>query len=54
LPYASLAQARFFHSAGAKAAGISDKTVQEFDSASKGKELPDKITKDYATMRKGK
>lgn len=45
MPYKSDAQRRFFHSAGAKAAGISEKTVKEFDKASKGKKLPEKIGK---------
>lgn len=42
MPYASQAQQRFFHSAGAKKAGITDKEVAEFDSASKGMKLPEK------------
>jgi hypothetical protein len=45
MPYKSDAQRRFFHSAGAKKAGISKKTVEEFDKASKGKKLPNKIKK---------
>lgn len=40
MPYKSQAQERFFHSAGAKKAGISLATVKEFDKASKGVELP--------------
>lgn len=40
--YKSDAQRRFFHSPGAKRAGISKKTVGEFDRASKGKKLPEK------------
>lgn len=42
MPYSSDAQRRFFHSPGAKKAGISAKVVKEFDSASKGLKLPDK------------
>ena len=45
MPYASDAQRRFFHSAGAAKAGISEKTVEEFDAASKGKDLPDHVKK---------
>lgn len=41
MPYVSDAQRRFFHSAGAKKAGITPKQVKEFDSASKGKKLPE-------------
>jgi len=42
-PYASDAQRRFFHSGGAKKAGITPKQVEEFDTASKGKKLPEKV-----------
>ena len=45
MPYKSDAQRRFFHSPGAKKAGISQKTVREFDQASKGKKLPEKVRK---------
>ena len=45
MPYKSDAQRRFFHSAGAKQAGISDATVREFDNASRGKKLPEKVGK---------
>lgn len=45
MPYKSDAQRRFFHSEGAKKAGITEKEVKEFDKASKGKELPDKAPK---------
>ena len=43
MPYKSLKQERFFHSAGARKAGITTKTVREFDRASKGKRLPKQI-----------
>ncbi len=43
MPYKSAAQRRFFHSSGAKKAGISKKTVEEYDSASKGKKVPEKV-----------
>jgi len=42
MPYKSLAQERFFHSKGAAKAGITPAEVKEFDSASKGKDLPEK------------
>ena len=41
--YASDAQRRFFHSSGAKKVGITKATVKEFDSASKGMKLPEKV-----------
>ena len=40
MPYASDAQRRFFHSSGAKKAGITPSQVREFDSASKGMRFP--------------
>lgn len=43
MPYLSDAQRRFFHSAGAKKAGISPKTVKEFDNASRGMKLPEHV-----------
>ena len=45
MPYKSEAQRKFFHSAGAKKAGITKKQVKEFDNASKGKKLPAKVIK---------
>ncbi len=42
MPYVSLAQERFFHSPGAKKAGITAKDVKHWDKASKGKKLPPK------------
>lgn len=44
-PYKSDAQRRFFHSPGAKKAGITKKQVKEYDEASKGKKLPEKAKK---------
>lgn len=41
MPYKSDAQRRFFHSKGASKAGISKKTVEEYDKKSKGKKLPE-------------
>ena len=45
MPYKSEAQRKFFHSKGAKAAGIKRKDVEEFDKASKGKKLPYRLGK---------
>lgn len=45
MPYASDAQRRFFHSEGAAKAGITPKEVEEFDSESKGKSLPERSGK---------
>ncbi len=42
MPYASDAQRRFFHTATARKQGISEKTVREYDTASKGKALPER------------
>lgn len=42
MPFKSDAQRRFFHSPGAKKAGITDKEVNEFDQASKGMKLPER------------
>lgn len=43
MPYRSEAQRRFFHSAGAAKAGITPATVAEYDKASKGNDLPEKV-----------
>lgn len=45
MPYSSDRQRRFFHTQTAKNAGISSKTVKEFDQASKGMKLPEKVHK---------
>lgn len=42
MPYKSQKQRRFFHTQTAKDKGISEKTVNEFDKASKGMNLPEK------------
>jgi hypothetical protein len=54
MPYKSDKQRRFFHSAGAKKAGISKSTVDEWDRASKGKKLPRRLpsTGKKLSMRK--
>ncbi len=44
-PYVSDAQRRFFHSAGAKKAGLTSADVKHWDEASKGKKLPEKVSK---------
>lgn len=44
MPYKSASQRRFFHAAEARG-DISSKTVNEFDKASKGKKLPEKVKK---------
>lgn len=50
MPYKSDAQRKFFHAAEEKGE-IPHKTVQEFDQASKGKELPEhKVGLGHARM----
>lgn len=44
MPYKSDAQRRYFHAAE-KRGEISKKTVDEYDKASKGKDLPEKVGK---------
>jgi len=43
MPYSSDAQRKFFHTDTAKKEGITDAEVKEFDTASKGKELPEHV-----------
>jgi hypothetical protein len=45
MPYRSLQQERFFHSPGAKRAGISNAQVKEWDTATKGMKLPKRVKK---------
>lgn len=45
MPYVSKAQERFFHSPGAKKAGITTAQIAEYDKASKGKKLPSRVKK---------
>lgn len=45
MPYKSDAQRKFFHTDTAKKAGITGAEVKEFDTASKGKELPEHTKK---------
>jgi hypothetical protein len=42
-PYKSAAQRKFFHSPGAKKAGITKKEVAEWDKSSKGQKVPKKV-----------
>ncbi len=48
MPYKSAAQRRFFHSKGAKRAGISAQTIREWDAASRGRNLPKRTRKSKA------
>jgi hypothetical protein len=43
MPYASDAQRRFFHANEGKKKGITKKVVEEYDQASKGKDLPERV-----------
>jgi hypothetical protein len=54
MPYQSDAQRRFFHSSGAKKAGIKPSTVKEYDMASKGMKLPEKKNKNMLADALGK
>lgn len=45
MPYVSDQQRKFFHTDTARRKGISAKTVEEFDNASRGKKLPHKVNK---------
>lgn len=53
MPYKSLQQLRFFHSPGAKKAGITPAQVKEFDQASKGMKLP-KFAKTKKSLKEKK
>lgn len=44
MPYRSEAQRRFFHTDTARRQGISQGTVREFDSATRGRRLPERAT----------
>lgn len=50
MPYKSNSQRRFFHAAEARG-DMSHSTVQEFDEASKGKKLPEKVGLGHARKR---
>lgn len=51
MPYKSDAQRRFFHAALAKG-DISKATVDEYDKASKGKKLPEKVSPFQKALKK--
>ena len=51
MPYVSNQQRKFFNSPGAAKAGISQKTVDEFNKASKGKKLPEKKKSPWEGMK---
>lgn len=53
MPYKSDKQRKFFHAAEERGE-ISHKTVHEFDEASKGKELPEKVGVGHARMAQRK
>lgn len=50
MPYKSSQQRAWFHSPGAIKAGINKATVSEFDKASKGLKLPEKVK--FANLKK--
>lgn len=52
MPYKSTAQQRFFHTDTARKKGIDAGTVKEFDSASKGKNLPSRAKAKKRVKRK--
>lgn len=52
MPYKSKAQERYFHSSGAKKAGISKAVVAEYDKASKGAKLPERLSKEIKNQLK--
>lgn len=45
MPYDSNAQRRFFHANMGKKKGITPKVVDEYDQASKGEHLPERVGK---------
>jgi hypothetical protein len=53
-PFASDSQRRFFHSKGAKKAGITKADIEKWDAESKGKKVPEKVKKKKATPKKKK
>lgn len=56
MPYKSDAQRRFFHSEGARKVGITPAMVAEWDEASRGHKVPEKVEKkaDLVAWRLGK
>lgn len=53
MPYKSMKQERFFHTQTAKDKGITPKVVNEFDQASKGMKLPEKVTSKHGYAMNG-
>jgi len=53
MPYKSDAQRKFFHTDTAKKKGITSAVVKEFDQASKGMKLPEKVTTKHGYSMKG-
>lgn len=51
-PYKSDSQRRFFHSPGATKAGIKLSQIEEFDQASKGMKLPEKVKPMFSGIKK--
>ena len=54
MPYKSDAQRRFFHSKGAKEAGITPSVVKEFDNASRGKKLIERVSEARKRVKQSK
>lgn len=52
MPYKSDAQRKYFHAAEERGE-ISPKTVKEFDEASKGKKLPERVKKKVRKRMEG-
>ena len=50
MPYVSQKQRAFFHTDTAKKAGITASDVKEFDQASKGMKLPEKVKPEKPKM----
>lgn len=53
MPYKSIKQERFFHTDTAKKKGITPDVVKEFDQASKGMKLPEKVTTKHGYAMNG-
>jgi hypothetical protein len=52
MPYESDAQRRFFHSAGARKAGLTAENVAEWDAASKGqRDVPERVKVNGTSLR---
>jgi len=53
MPYVSDKQRRFFHTDTAKKKGITEEMVHEYDTASKGKKLPEEAKPKKSLRKKG-